>query len=72
MGYPATEGEEAVTAVLQALANGPTSPSSFSSTGTMENAVLALVLGLRTLLVAYGEDEGVAMFEVCGPCLSVY
>ena len=68
MGYPATEGEEAVAAVLQALAD----PTSSSNNGGMEDAVYALALALRTLLVAYGEDEGVAMFEVCGPVVYIY
>lgn len=64
MGYPATEGAEAVAAVLQALAGPAFSVS--SNNGGMEDAAYALALALRTLLVAYGEDEGVAMFEVCG------
>ena len=62
MGYSATEGAEAVAAVVQALS--PASSSSSSCDRGMEDEVYALGLALRTLLVAYGEDEGTAMFEV--------
>ena len=60
MGYPLIEGREAVAAVMHAL--GPSSTA--LTPKSIEDEVLALVLALRTLLVAYGEDGGVAMFEV--------
>lgn len=74
VGLPFSEGREAVQAVIDTVATtASSSPPTLAALSLddgdgdgdrLEAEVYALVLGLRALLVAYGEDGGKAMFEV--------